>query len=62
MMVALWLIPTMILLMAYSGVLTSLLTINKLEPPIDTLEQLKDSSNLRLTIEEDMFMTKQFMV
>lgn len=60
--VALWLLPTMTILFAYSGVLTSLLTITKLEPTVDTLEELANAKNLCLTIEKDVLIAKQFMV
>lgn len=52
----------MVILFAYCGVLTSMLTIPKFESIIDTLDQLVEDTNMRMTIEEDTYFAKQFLV
>lgn len=52
----------MVILFAYCGVLTSLLTVPKFEPTIDTFDDVIKTSDLRITIEADFFVLKQFMV
>jgi len=50
-MVALWLLSMVVLINAYIGTFTARLAVVKLEPTIDTLEDLSASKTLTMTIE-----------
>ena len=50
-MVALWLLSMVVLINAYIGTFTARLAVVKLEPTIDTLEDLAASKTHRITIE-----------
>lgn len=47
---------------AYTGVLTAYLTLPKLEPTVDTFEQLASSRRFRITVEKDTLLANQIMV
>ena len=54
-----------VLVNAYSGVLTSLLTVPKLEPIVNTLQELVEREDLGfggVTIEIDSMVTKELLV
>lgn len=57
-----WLLAMVVIIYAYTGVLTALLSIPKLEKTIETLEELASSSRFKLTIESHSFMTSQLLV
>jgi len=50
-MVALWLLMMVVLNNSYSGTYTANMAVPKLEPTVDTLEELAASNNFRITIE-----------
>lgn len=52
----------MIILFAFSGILTTMLTIPRFESRIDTFDELVEDGRMRLTIEEDVVFAKQFLV
>ena len=51
-----------VLINAYSGVLTSLLTAPRLKPIAQTLKDVAESSELRVTCEKDSFFARIFLV
>ncbi len=51
-----------VLINAYSGVLTSLLTVPKLQPIAKTLEEVAEKNVLRLTIEKNTYFSEMFLV
>jgi len=51
-----------VLINAYSGVLTSLLTAPRLKPIVQTLKQVAESQELRVTCEKDAYMSRIFLV
>ena len=51
-----------VLINAYSGVLTSLLTIPKLNPIANTMKEVTESKELRVTVEKNLPMSKKFLV
>ncbi len=51
-----------VLINAYSGVLTSLLTVPKLEPIANTLKEVAESGKLRLTLEKGSGVAKNVLV
>ncbi len=61
-MVGLWLLCMVVLVNAYSGVLTSLLTVPKLEPIASTLKEVADSDTLRVTLERASMFAISFLV
>lgn len=46
-----WLLAMVVFIYAYSGLLTAMLTVPRLEPIINTLEDLASSSRFRITKE-----------
>jgi len=50
-MVALWLLSMVVLINAYIGTFTARLAVTKLEPTVDTLEDLAASKSLKMTVE-----------
>ena len=50
-MVALWLLSMVVLVNAYIGTYTANLAVPKLEPTVETLEELAASKKLKMTIE-----------
>ena len=53
MMVALWLLSMVVLVNAYIGKYTANLSVPKLEPTVDTLEDLAASRKLKMTAEHN---------
>jgi len=51
-----------VLINGYSGVLTSLLTIPKLNPIANTMQEVAESKELRLTSEKSIALAKLFLV
>ena len=51
-----------VLINAYLGVFTSIMTIPKLEPTIENLDQLAASSKFKLAAPTDLVITKQILV
>ena len=51
MMVALWLLSMVVLVNAYIGTYTANLAVPKLEPTVDTLEDLAASKKLKMIVE-----------
>jgi len=51
-----------VLINAYFGVLTSLLTVPKLKPIANTVKDVAESDVLRLTIEKNLEMSEFFLV
>jgi len=50
-MVALWLLSMVVLINVYTGIYTANMAVPKLEPTVDTLEDLAASTKFRMTIE-----------
>lgn len=61
-MVGIWLLCMVVLVNAYSGVLTSLLTVPKLEPIARTLKEVVESDTLRVTVERASIFAINFLV
>lgn len=58
-----WLLSMVVIVYAYTGVLTAYLTVQKLEPTVDTFEQLASSNcRFRITVEKDTLFSNQIMV
>jgi len=51
-----------VLIYAYAGVLTSMLTVPKLEPTIDTLDDLAANDAFQITIEKETIKTWELLV
>ncbi len=51
-----------VLINGYSGVLTSLLTIPKLNPIVNTMKEVTESKELRVTVEKNLPFSKIFLV
>ena len=51
-----------VLINAYSGVFTSIMTIPKLEPIIENMDQLAASQKFKLAVPKDIAITKQILV
>ena len=63
--VGIWLLCMVVLVNAYAGVLTSLLTVPKLEPIVNTLQELVENQYLGLggvTVERASSIVKDLMV
>lgn len=58
----LWLLSMIVLINGYSGVLTSFLTIPKLNPIANTLQDVAESNELRVTIEKNVLLSKFLLV
>lgn len=61
-LIGIWLPCNIVLINAYAGVLTSLLTVPKLEPIANTVEDIAKSDVLRMTIEDKLGLADIFMV
>lgn len=63
-LVGIWLLCMVVLINAYSGVLTSLLAVPKLEPIVKTLQEVaeNDMLGLRITLEKDSGITRDLFV
>ena len=59
---AIWLLSIVVLINAYSGVLTSLLTVTKLKPIAHTMKDVAESKELRVTCETSSIYCKMFLV
>ena len=57
-----WLLSMVVLINGYSGVLTSYLTIPKLNPIANTLQEVADSKELRVTVEKNVSISQSFLV
>ena len=57
-----WLLAMVVLINGYLGVLTSMLSIPKLEPIFFTVKEVVDSGELRVTIEKNSALSTQFLV
>ena len=57
-----WLLSMVVLINAYAGVLTSFLTVPKLEKVVDTLEQVVEGGKFRVTAEKGTLLTHTFLV
>ena len=60
-LVGIWLLSMVVLIYAYSGVMTSLLTVPKLKPIVQTLEETIQQNRL-VTMERDRTLSRTFMV
>lgn len=59
---AIWLLSMVVIINAYTGVLTAILSIPKLEKTIETMDELANSTRFKITKEVDNFMTIQLLV
>jgi len=57
-----WLLSLIVLQNGYVGVLTSLMTVPKLEPIFNTLEEVVADGRFRITDQKHSVMTTQFLV
>lgn len=57
-----WLIPMVVVIYAYTGVLTSLLTTVKLEPTVDTFDHVVTNGRYKVTIEKHVVFEEEFLV
>jgi len=60
--VAIWLLSLVVLQNGYTGVLTSLMTVPKLDPIFNTLEEVIADGRYRITDLKNAVMTNQFLV
>ncbi len=60
-LVGIWLLSMLVLIYAYTGVMTSLLTVPKLQPIVQTLEETVQKNRL-VTMERDRTLSRTFMV
>jgi len=60
-LVGIWLLSMVVLIYAYTGVMTSLLTVTKLQPIVQTLEETVQKNRL-VTMERDRTLSRTFMV
>ena len=60
--IALWCLITVVICNAYSGTLPSFLTVLKLKPIINSLEELAASDKYKLTAEINSAFTDKFLV
>lgn len=63
-LVGIWLLCMVVLINAYSSVLTSLLAVPKLEPIVKTLQEVAENAmlGLRVTLEPDSGITRDLLV
>jgi len=61
-MTGIWLLSVVVIINAYSGVLTSLLTVTKLKPIAETMKDVADSKELRVTCEKSSALAAIFLV
>ncbi len=57
-----WLLSIVVLINGYAGVLTSLLTVPKLRPIAQTLKDVAESTELRVTCEKNSYFSDIFLV
>ena len=61
-LVGIWCLMAVVLANAYGGVLFSFLSVTKLEPIVNSLEELAHSPNLQLIIQDRSELAIRFMV
>ena len=61
-LIGLWLLSMVVITYAYTGVLTSMLASPKLEPTVDSLDELVKGEKFRLTLEKKTFFSIQALV
>jgi len=59
---AIWLLSLVVLQNGYTGVLTSLMSVPKLDPIFNTLEEVIADGRYRITDQKNSVMTNQFLV
>ena len=57
-----WCLMVVVLMNYYASVLTSFMTVSKLAPVLNSLEELAANSKMQLTIEIDYVLSKRIMV
>ncbi|KZS20158.1 Uncharacterized protein APZ42_013153 [Daphnia magna] len=60
-LVGFWLLGAMVLVNSYAGIVISSLTVPKMKPPIETLEDLAFSKDVGLIVRHDMLMGEQIL-
>ncbi|KAI9556275.1 hypothetical protein GHT06_018849 [Daphnia sinensis] len=60
-LVGCWLLGAMVLVNSYAGIVISSLTVPKMKPPIETLEDLASSEDVGLIIRHDVLMGEQIL-
>jgi hypothetical protein len=60
--IALWCLVAVVICNAYSGTLTSFLTVTKMKPIINSLEELASSDHYKLTAEYNSAFNDKFLV
>lgn len=61
-MVGLWCLMAVVLTNAYTSTLTSYLTVPKLEPIVNTLEELAANGRIKITLDFESDLSKVFLV
>jgi hypothetical protein len=57
-----WLLGAMVLVNSYSGIVISSLTVPKMMPPIETLEDLAVSKDVEIIVRHDTLIGEQILV
>jgi hypothetical protein len=57
-----WLLGAMVLVNSYSGIVISSLTVPRMKPPIETLQDLATSKETGIVLRYDMTMGEQILV
>lgn len=57
-----WLLGAMVLVNSYSGIVISSLTVPKMMPPIETLEDLAASKDVEIIVRHDTLIGEQILV
>ena len=60
--IASWLLCMVVVVNAYAGLLTAMMTVPKLEPIVNTLDELATSHRFKITKEVHSVLTTQFLV
>ena len=61
-MIAVWLACMIVIIYAYTGVLTSILAIPKLERTVESIADLVARGTFPLTMEKNVMLTRDFLV
>lgn len=61
-MMGIWLLLMVVLINCYTGVLTSIMTVPKLEPIPQSLEELAAKKEYKVTVMKESFLAKAFLV
>ena len=61
-MIALWLLSMVVLINFYIGTFTAIMAVTKLDPTVDTLEDLAASKTLKMTVELNSDMSHRALV